>query len=294
MLRTQSTRQAHRTVTHTARIAGSASRVSVSRAPVVRNCQLAATRQQRRYEWCEASGSINEELTAWCRARQSAMKVDPAHIDLNPGQTDSTLAPPWRIALVPRKRLEMLRYTEYPCAGVSTMLWGIGPERPVSNCNPYDVNPGAIDFERRSTRPGKGPFRDIVRGAYGNRNFKFIYAIDHQGIHIVREMTPCQMSSRGIPTHSILVEQGIVAGEMWFDMNDPGKVYINFGSARLPLADFWQAEKTAEFILSLGYHSVVAVIPDRKLSDAPYGMADRYGSHVQNIEFRIADEAQEL
>jgi hypothetical protein len=257
--------------------------------PAVRSAPLIRTRWHHTTPWSHSSEPVDPELTEWARDKVKAMTVDLAKIDANPEQTDTTLAAPWRIALVPRGRLEMLQYTEYPCAGSSTMLWGIGPERPVANCNRHDINPAAIDAERISSHPGKGPFRPVARGAYGNRNFKYLYAIDHRGMHIAREMTPCKMSSRGIITHSILVDRGIIGGEIFFDIHDPGKVFLNFGSARLPLEDKWQAEKTAEFVLALGYHTVVAMIPDRNLRDAPYGMADRYGSRVENILFRQAE-----
>jgi hypothetical protein len=214
------------------------------------------------------------------------MVIDLASRDAHPEQTDTELAKPWKTVLVSSKRLENLAYVDYPCAGSSTMLWSIGPERPVANCNPFDVKPEAIDSDRSTSRPGKGPFRYVARGAYGNRNFKYLWAIDHRGMHIAREMTPCSLSSRGIITHSILVDRGIVGGEIFFDREDTGKVFINFGSARLPLEDVWQAEKSAEFVLALGYHTVVAMIPDRRLSEYPYCMSDRYGKQVQNVVYR--------
>ena len=255
-----------------------------SPAPIIK--PRAGSRLHHTSSWSNSSDTLNPQLTEWAQARMKAMVVDLKRLNEQPRLTDTELAKPWRTVLVPAERLEQLRHVDYPCAGSSTMLWGIGPERPVANCNPYDVNPLAIDFERCSSRPGKGPFRDVVRGAYGNRNFKYLWAIDHRGMHIAREMMPCKLSSRGIITHSILVDRGVIGGEIFFDLDDPGKVYLNFGSARLPLEDGWQAEKTAEFVLALGYHTVVAMIPDRRLSEHPYGMADRYGKRVQNMVFR--------
>lgn len=232
----------------------------------------------------------DEQLLEWAKARAQAMVINIERLDDSPEATDTSLDRPWRTVLVPSPRLELLRHIDYPCSGVSSLLWGIGPERAVAHCNPFDVNPRAIDFERSTSRPGKGPFRDVARGAYGNRNFKYLWAIDHRGMHIAREMMPCRLSSRGIITHSILVDRGIVGGEIFFDRMDAGKVYVNFGSARLPLEDAWQAEKTAEFVLALGYHTVVAMLPDRKLGERPYGMTDRYGSKVQNVVFRQAED----
>ena len=247
----------------------------------------------RRYQiapWGNTSDKLDPQLTEWAQARMKAMEVDVRQIDKCPEQTDTVLAKPWRMVIVPVERLEMLRHVDYPCAGSSTMLWGIGPERPVGNCNTYDVNPRAIDFERSSSRPGKGPFRDVVRGAYGNRNFKYLWAIDHRGMHIAREMTPCALDSRGIITHSKLVDRGVIGGEIFFDIDDPGKVCINFGSARLPIQHTEQAYATAEFVLALGYDTVVAMIPDRDLSREKYDMGDRYGENVQNVVFRVASE----
>lgn len=257
------------------------------RAPLMRARPSCGARAHQTAPLGNRTEPADPELTEWARARMQAMVIDLAKLDADPAQTDTTLATPWRVSLVPSGRLEMLRDITYPCAGSSTLLWGIGSERPVSNCNPHDVNPAAIDSERSSTRPGKGPFTGVARGAYGNRNFKYLWAIDHRGMHIAREMLPCRLSSRGIITHSILVDQGIVGGEIFFDRHDIGKVLINFGSARLPLEEIWQAEKTAEFVLALGYHTVVAMIPDRPLRDTPYGLADRYGSRVQNVVFRL-------
>jgi len=229
--------------------------------------------------------NVDEELVRWAKEKVNAMLVDVDRINDNPHLTDTELARPWRKVLVPKRRIEDLKHTHYYYSGSSTMLWGIGPERPVVNCNRYDVKPWAIDSERMDSRPGKGPFQRVVRGAYGNRNFKYLWAIDHTGMKIAREMTPCWASSRGIITHSILVDQGVIGGEIFFDMHEHDKVYINFGSARLPITHIRQAEKTAEFILALGYQQVVAMIPDRDLRETPYGMHDRYGQHVENIVF---------
>jgi hypothetical protein len=226
----------------------------------------------------------------WARERQKAMQVDLATLNNNPRATDTTLAEPWRTIIIPKRTLEKLKYHEYPVPTGIGPLWGIGECRPVSNCNPLDINPGAIDSDRKTRRPGhyswNGCFDDVVRGAYGNRNFKYLWAIDHEGMHIAREMTPCNLSSRGIITHSILVDKGVAGGEIFFDIDDKGKVYANFGSARLAIQNARQAEKVAEFVLALGYHTVVAMIPDRDLEKYPYGMRDRYGKNVENMVFK--------
>ncbi|MCM0043785.1 MAG: hypothetical protein NBV65_04070 [Burkholderiaceae bacterium] len=238
---------------------------------------------------------MHEFRVQWALERQKAMQIDLSTLDRNPRATDTTLAEPWRTILVPNRRLESLKYHDYPAPTGLGPLWGIGECRPVSNCNPIDVNPDAIDSERQTRRPGvysyQGRFDRVVRGAYGNRNFKYLYALDHRGMHIAREMTPCKASSRGIITHSILVDRGAAAGEIFFDLDDAGKVYVNYGSARIPIEDVWQAEKVAEFVLALGYHTVVAMIPDRDLKKHPYGMGDRYGKDVENLVFKRETEA---
>jgi hypothetical protein len=237
--------------------------------------------------------SFNHQLFEWAKARTQAMTVDVSRLDENSRETDTVLLPPWRTVLVPKARVEDLKFHVYHYCSPSIWMWNIGYGRPVVNCNPYDVNPGAIDHERTTRRPGKGHFDSVARGAYGNRNFKYLWAIDHAGMHIAREMTPCKMSSRGVITHSILVDKGINAGEIFFDVDDPAKVFINFGSARLPMRDVREAEHTAEFLLALNYQTVVAMIPNRDLQQSPYGMSDRYGPHVQNMVFKLQDKLEE-
>lgn len=233
---------------------------------------------------------LHDFRVQWARDRAKALLVDLATLDDNPRATDTTLAEPWRTVVVPDRKLKALEHHEYPVPTGIGSLWRIGECRPVSNCSPLDVNPAAIDAERMTRRPGsrswQGRFDGVARGAYGNRNFKYLYALDHRGMHIAREMTPCKLSSRGIVTHSILVDRGVVGGEIFFDVDDEGKVYLNYGSARLPVEDVRQAENVAEFVLALGYHTVVAMIPDRDLKKYPYAMRDRYGKDVENIVFR--------
>ena len=236
-----------------------------------------------------ADTGLDRELFEWAKARTQAMQVDVSKLNENADTTNTTLLPPWRTVMVPKKRVENLTHHEYTYCSPSIWMWNIGYGRPVANCNPHDINPGAIDSERRTRRPGQGRFDEVARGAYGNRNFKYLWAIDHAGMHIAREMTPCKMSSRGVITHSILVDQGIIAGELFFDMHDPTKVFMNFGSARLPMRDVREAEHAAEFLLALDYRTVVAMIPNRDLKESPYSMHDRYGPHVENMVFKLEE-----
>jgi len=41
--------------------------------------------------------------------------------------------------------------------------------------------------------------------------------------------------------------------------------------------------------LALDYRTVVAMIPNRDLQQMPYGMADRYGPHVENMVFKLEE-----
>lgn len=255
--------------------------------PKLKTLQHRSARYLSGHSDTSSASSFNQQLFEWAKARTTAITVDVNRLDDEPGLTDTVLLPPWRTVLVPKPRIEALKTFAYHYCSPSIWMWNIGYGRPVANCNPYDINPGAIDHERSSRRPGQGRFDDVACGAYGNRNFKYLWAIDHAGMHIAREMTPCKLSSRGVITHSILVDQGIIGGELFFDRDDPTKVFMNFGSARLPMRDVREAEHAAEFLLALDYRTVVAMIPNRDLQQSPYGMGDRYGRHVQNMVFKL-------
>jgi hypothetical protein len=128
-------------------------------------------------------------------------------------------------------------------------------------------------------------FAGVATGPYGQREFKYLYLIDHDGMHIVREMTPCPESSRGIPMHSLIISDGVVGGEIFFDDDNPKVAYINFGSARLTFRDAEEADRTARFVLSLGYEKIIAVYAERDFSIKPYGMKDRYGEALANAVY---------
>lgn len=235
---------------------------------------------------------LQEHRVAWARARQTRIRIDPVLWREPPKTSDSTLAPPWRTVKVSLQTLRELIGPTYPYARgpaspcLSSLIgcWGIGAGRAAANCNPLDVR-RALDEQTRSRVPGQGPFNEVVRGPYGERYCKYLYVIDHEGMHIVREMTPCDLSSRGIALHSLMRDEAIVGGEMFFDAEDTGKVIINFGSARFPVTSNPQAERIAEFVLSIGYQTVVAAIPQREFRQGEYGLGDRYGKDVANVVF---------
>lgn len=233
---------------------------------------------------------LHEARVIWARARRSRICVDPHLLAQPPTESDSTLATAWRTVVVPRSALRWLAETDHTHERSHGSLWRIGANRPALNSNPVDVDGSAMQYELQSRRPGQGPFEGVVRGPYGERYSKYLYVIDHLGMHIVREMTPCDLSSRGIALHSLMREQAVVGGELFFDLHDAGTAYINFGSARFPVSSNYQAEKVAEFVLAIGYSMVLAMIPEREFRQGEYGLGDRYGQGVQNIRFRVAED----
>lgn len=234
--------------------------------------------------------ALHEARVSWAVARRSRIQVDPQLLAQPPRASDTSLANPWRTVFAPRSALRWLAETDHTHERSHGALWRIGANRPALNSNPVDVDGLAMQYELQSRRPGQGPFEGVVRGPYGERYSKYLFVIDHLGMHIVREMTPCDLSSRGIALHSLMREQAVVGGEIFFDMQDAGTVYINFGSARFPVSSNYQAERVAEFVLALGYPTVIAMIPERDFRQGEYGLCDRYGKDVQNIRFRVAEE----
>ena len=256
------------------------------------------TQLRRVLEIAAKNDPLHEHRVAWARSRQTRIRIDPMLWKEPPNTSDSTLAPPWRTVTVPRQTLRELIGPDYPytrgpawpCLSSLIGYWGIGSGRAAANCNPLDVR-RVLDEQIRSRVPGQGPFNEVVRGPYGERYCKYLYVIDHEGMHIVREMTPCDFSSRGIALHSLMRDEAIVGGEIFFDAGDPGKVIINFGSARYPVTSNHQAERIAEFVLSIGYQTVVAAIPQREFLQGEYGLADRYGKDVANVVFVAEPDA---
>ncbi len=233
---------------------------------------------------------LHEARVSWAVARRSRIQVDPQLLAQPPRDSDSSLASPWRTVFVPRSALRWLADTDHTHERSHGNLWRIGASRPALNSNPLDVDGMAMQYELQSRRPGQGAFEGVVRGPYGERYSKYLYVIDHLGMHIVREMTSCDLSSRGIALHSLMREQAVVGGEIFFDMHDPGTAYVNFGSARFPVSSNYQAEKVAEFVLAIGYSTVIAMIPEREFRQGEYGLCDRYGRAVENVRFRVAED----
>ncbi len=236
-----------------------------------------------------AGDVLHEARVSWAIARRSRIRVDPQLLAQPPQASDTSLASPWRTVFVPRSALRWLSDTDHTHERSHGNLWRIGANRPALNSNPMDIDGLAMQYELQSRRPGQGPFEGVVRGPYGERYSKYLFVIDHLGMHIVREMTPCDLSSRGIALHSLMREQAVVGGEIFFDMQDAGTAYVNFGSARFPVSSNYQAEKVAELVLAIGYSTVLAMIPEREFRQGEYGLGDRYGKDVENVRFRVAE-----
>ena len=174
------------------------------------------------------------------------------------------------------------------------VLHGIGKLRLPSDCNPLEVDGFVLEQHTQTTRPGLGRFKEVACGGYDNRPYKYLYVIDAEGLHIVREFTECEKSSRGIAVHSLIKSHGIIGGEAFFDANEPSRVYINFGSSRYYPSSVQQMENTAKYWLACGYDEVVAVYSSRDLQNKPYGMKDRYGKNLPNVIYRRAENVMTL
>ena len=174
------------------------------------------------------------------------------------------------------------------------VLHGIGKLRLPSDCNPLEVDGFILEPHTQTTRPGLGRFKEVACGGYDNRPYKYLYVIDAEGLHIVREFTECEKSSRGIAVHSLIKSHGIIGGEAFFDANEPSRVYINFGSSRYYPTSVQQMENTAKYWLACGYTEVVAVYSSRDLQNKPYGMKDRYGKNLPNVIYRRAENVMIL
>ena len=223
-------------------------------------------------------------FTEYKRMKLEAMTVDPVQIANTPKVHLSTFAHPWKVVTVSDDEISKfinMDENDFDSNGV----YNIGPARSVSNTNPFDLPSACPSIQIKSKKPGEGVFTNVTTGPYGQREFKYLYLIDHSGMHIVREMTPCPESSRGIPMHSLIKSHGVVGGEIFFDDDNPKVAYINFGSARLTFRDAAEADRTARFVLSLGYEKIIAVYPDRDFSINPYGMKDRYGESPAHVVY---------
>lgn len=216
--------------------------------------------------------------------KKKAMVVDPKVIAATPKVISSTLAEPWKVVIVPENELAALKATHHHGFEFGKTLYNIGSLGPPSNTNPYDADTLPLKDQLQSRKPGEDIFTNVARGPYGQREYKYLYVIA-EDMNIIREMTPCEKSSRGIPLHSMIKSRGVVGGEIFFDDQNPRVAYINFGSARFTFRSSEEAENASKFILSLGYDKIVAVYQDRDFSKAPYDNNDRYGESLANAVY---------
>ena len=232
---------------------------------------------------------LRNYVTDWLE--KSRHKLDLSSTEVNaPG--NSTYALPSAIVKMSRSDIEsFLVQKQEVHEGV---LHGIGKLRLPADCNPLEVDGFVLKDRTQTTRPGLGKFRDVACGGYDNRPYKYLYVIDADGLHLVREFTECEKSSRGIAVHSLIKSHAIIGGEAFFDAHEPGRVYINFGSSRYYPTSVQQMENTAKYWLACGYDEVVAVYSSRDLHDKPYGMKDRYGKNLPNVIYRREEKQRVL
>ena len=228
---------------------------------------------------------LAKDYTDYLEMKKKAMVVDPEIIASTPKVVSSTFAEPWKVVRVGEREIADLKAMHYDGFEFGKTLYNIAPYREISNTNPFDADTRALKNQLQSRKPGDGIFTDVATGPYGQREFKYLYLIDFEGMHIIREMMPCEASSRGVPLHSLIKGRGVIGGEIFFDDQNPRVAYVNFGSARLTFRNSGEAENAAKFILSLGYDKIVAVYSERDFSAAPYGMKDRYGELLANAVF---------
>jgi hypothetical protein len=228
---------------------------------------------------------LAKEYAEYLEMKKKAMVIDPKVIASTPKVISSTFADPWKMVSVSEREIADLKAMHYDGFEFGKTLYNIAPYREISNTNPFDTDTCVLKNQLQSRKPGEGIFIDVATGPYGQREFKYLYLIDFEGMHIIREMIPCTVSSRGVPLHSLIKYRGVIGGEIFFDDQNPRVAYVNFGSARLTFRNSGEAENAAKFILSLGYDKIVAVYSDRDFSAAPYGMKDRYGESLANAVF---------
>ena len=239
--------------------------------------------------YAEAPPYLRSYVQDWIEKNQQ--KLDLSSSDVNaPG--NSTFALPTGVVSMSANDIESFLVQKAEVH--QGVLHGIGKLRLPSDCNPLEVDGFVLEQHTQTTRPGLGRFKEVACGGYDNRPYKYLYVIDEQGLHIVREFTECEKSSRGIAVHSLIKSHGIIGGEAFFDANEPSRVFINFGSSRYYPTSVQQMENTAKYWLACGYDEVVAVYSSRDLHNKPYGMKDRYGKNLPNVIYRRAENVMAL
>ena len=161
-------------------------------------------------------------------------------------------------------------------------IFGIGPLKEPLNQNLFENGPIPVGKSITITRAGEQIAGPIERSPYDVRDFKYLFAISPYGLHTVREMTPWRTNARGIVGHPQLAEQAAIGGEAFFDPDNRGTVYINFGSGRFPPGSTQAMDAAAKYWLACGMDKVVAVFSDRDFKVQAYELKDRYGKNLPN------------
>lgn len=251
--------------------------------------------QSKYSSFCEL---ITDHMAAWENDRRKGfIDIDPVALAKTPKISGSSFAQPWAVEVVSDEALvELNAETDRYAAQLAQLpprklpqtlpgnpvIFGIGPLKAPCNATILDSAPSALSKDIITTRAGASIAGDIVRSPYDVRAFKHLFVINHYGLHLVREMSQCKTTARGIAGHPQLADEAAIGGEAFFDPHDPGTVVINFGSGRFPPESGQAMDAAAKYWLACGMNKVVAVFADRDFGAEPYGIRDRYGKDLPN------------
>lgn len=248
---------------------------------------------------------LQQQMDAWDKERRKSFSpVDPVALARTPKIGGSTFAPAWAVdsveedqllalqaetdrylAHLPRSaggRLASLRLAEPLPGGVS--IFGIGKEKVAQQANCFDGYRGSMERNIITVCPGGQMPGDLVLSPYDVRAYKYLFAINRFGLHLMREMTPCSATVRGFPGHPQVAQCAAAGGEAFF--NAPDKVVINLGSGRFPVDDASAADGIAKYFLACGMNEVTVLFSPRDFSVEPYCLKDRYGKDLPNKVYR--------
>ncbi len=266
----------------------------------------AADEYPSRYGSFQASSycqHLADQMEAWERERQKSSTIDIQSLMAAEKVSGSSFAAPWAVEIVEpgpldalkletedyRDRLSELQRTSRKRLPVglpgNPPIFGIGPLKAACGVNSFDGSPSDLTSKLIELRPGESEVTSVVRGPYDLRSCKYLFVIDHYGLHVLHELTACKTTARGFGGHPQLPKidgWAAVGGEAFFSDEDYRTVYINFGSGRFPPTSTSQMDASARYWLACGMNAVVAVFSDRDLSRRAYGLTDRYGQQLAN------------
>ena len=250
---------------------------------------------------------MQQQMEAWDSERRKSFKqIDPVSLARTPKLGGSSFAPAWAVEIVPDEPLQALQeetvqylaelagsgnqrlastHLATPLRG-GIAIFGIGKETLPHKANYFDGYRGSLKQEIITARPGGQMPGNLLLSPYDVRAFKYLYAINRFGLHLLREMTPCDATTRGFPGHPQVAQCAAAGGEAFFTASD--KVVINLGSARYPVENAGAIDAVARYFLACGMNEVTAVFTARDLSVEPYSLKDRYGENLPNKVYRRA------